>query len=526
MRAADGRGRGRLAGVALAIVAPLLAFVALMSWGLSSPVGSSPDDDFHLASIWCAAGDEARTCEPSPTAENREISEKLLRSHVCFAFYPDASAACQPGDLSDVQAPLIDSERGNFAGLYPPVFYGTMSLFAGDNLETSVLVIRAVNSLLMVGLMTAVVVVAPRRLRMPAVLGVVGTAVPLAVFIIPSTNPSSWAIISAATLWPALMTWYASTGWRRVTSGVLATLAVFMGGGARADAALFAVLAMVAVAILSAERSKRFLLSSILPVALTVVSGLFFLSGRQGSQVGSGLPNADGDQRGLRFLIGENLQQVPSLFAGIFGNGSNLGWLDTPVPAATWVLGLSIFFALGFVGIGVVDTRKTVVVAAAFAALWLVPTVLLVQTRALAGSQVQPRYVLPIAVILLGLTLVATRAGRPRLGRGQMVFVIAGLSLANALALHGNMRRYITGLDVDGWNLDSGLEWWWPAAPSPSLVWVAGSAAFTLCLVALAAVLERSAERDLPGSPDVRGHGRVEAVDQDDEWTRPAVNAV
>ena len=39
---------------------PLLAILALACWALASPVGSSPDDNFHLASIWCAGGNESK----------------------------------------------------------------------------------------------------------------------------------------------------------------------------------------------------------------------------------------------------------------------------------------------------------------------------------------------------------------------------------------------------------------------------------------------------------------------------------
>ncbi|MGA1784996.1 MAG: hypothetical protein ACO39R_06415, partial [Pontimonas sp.] len=49
----------RLAGVALAFV---LGLVGLGGWALSSPVGSDPDSDFHLASIWCTTADPGSPC--------------------------------------------------------------------------------------------------------------------------------------------------------------------------------------------------------------------------------------------------------------------------------------------------------------------------------------------------------------------------------------------------------------------------------------------------------------------------------
>ena len=39
------------------------ALILGLSWSLASAPASSPDDDFHLASIWCAWGAEASDCQ-------------------------------------------------------------------------------------------------------------------------------------------------------------------------------------------------------------------------------------------------------------------------------------------------------------------------------------------------------------------------------------------------------------------------------------------------------------------------------
>jgi hypothetical protein len=40
------------------------------------------------------------------------------------------------------------------------------------------------------------------------------------------------------------------------------------------------------------------------------------------------------------------------------------------------------------------------------------------------------------------------------------------------------MRRYLTGTDYGGLNLNSSIEWWWAAPVSPMLVWFIVSVAF------------------------------------------------
>ena len=52
------------------------------------------------------------------------------------------------------------------------------------------------------------------------------------------------------------------------------------------------------------------------------------------------------------------------------------------------------------------------------------------------------------------------------------------LIVANAVALHTNIRRYISGLDVVDWNLNHHVEWWWDIPVSPMVIWAIGSLAF------------------------------------------------
>ena len=49
--------------IAAAIAVPVALLAALLAWGVSSPPGSSPDEDYHMGSIWCAGGIEAGVCE-------------------------------------------------------------------------------------------------------------------------------------------------------------------------------------------------------------------------------------------------------------------------------------------------------------------------------------------------------------------------------------------------------------------------------------------------------------------------------
>ena len=124
------------------ILYPLLFFVALAGWAVASPPGSSPDEDYHLVSAWCALGTREGFCEPGSSPTTRVVPLDLLRAP-CYAFQPTESGNC-PADPGET----IDTDRGNFVGYYPNGFYTFMGLFASSSLAGSVIVMRLANSLI------------------------------------------------------------------------------------------------------------------------------------------------------------------------------------------------------------------------------------------------------------------------------------------------------------------------------------------------------------------------------------------
>jgi hypothetical protein len=60
-----------------------------------------------------------------------------------------------------------------------------------------------------------------------------------------------------------------------------------------------------------------------------------------------------------------------------------------------------------------------------------------------------------------------------------MFAIFGALAIANFVSLHVNLRRYLTGADQQGLNLDEGTEWWWTGFPvGPNAIWAIGSLAF------------------------------------------------
>lgn len=471
--------------------APLLAVVAMLAWVFASPIGSSPDDDFHLASVWCANPANTAACLPGEEANTRIIPEGI--NVACYAGQSDESAACQD-EFSFDPTPVDETDRGNFANNYPPVYYSFMSVFVGPGIAESVLLMRAVNVLLFVGITTALFCLLPVARRRPLIWGWAIASVPLGMFLISSNNPSSWAIIGVGSSWVALLGFFETTGRRRIALGALFAATVLMASGARADAALYTVLGSALAVFLTLRRSREYALLSILPAVMAVVSIVFFLSSQQAAVANTGLGDAsqisgggtagEGTDRSLFGLLAYNLVSVPALWAGVFGEWG-LGWLDTGMPPVVRVGAAAVFVAVAFAGLRQVDRRKAIGIAGVALMLWLLPTYVLVRGGNVVGENVQPRYLLPLIVIAGVLAMMPARGEAFRPSWLQLTIAGGVLAVAEAFALHVNIRRYVTGNDVNGWNLDAGAEWWWDLPFSPMAVWVIGALAFAGLLALL-----------------------------------------
>lgn len=466
------------------VLLPLLALAALLSWSFASPVGASPDDDFHLTSIWCATGEKQDACATTTDPDTRIVPYDVALAPSCYAFQPEESAACQGEDFGLTPSETFVTDRGNFDGLYPPVYYFVMSIFVGPNVEASVIAMRVVNSVFFVGLVTTLYAVLPKHRRSTLLWSLVVSVVPLGIFLIASTNPSGWAILSAGTLLLSLLGYFETRGRQMGALAGIAALSTVIGAGARADAAAYAGVAIVAVLILKVERTKRFALSALLPVALALVAVAFFLSAGQSRSAAAGLPNDAGPVDVSAFAITSFLS-APELWVGVFGD-SALGWLDTVLPAIVWVAAFGAFCAVVFAGLRVRSKRKSFALAWVLGVLWAFPTILLVQSRATVGEIVQPRYILPLVLLLAVVALLQPTAQRLTFSRLQLIALVGALATANSVALTFNLRRYTTGTDVGGFNLDAQVEWWWSLPVSPMGVWVGGSLAFAGMLVVLA----------------------------------------
>ena len=477
--------------------------VALVAWAFASPVGASPDEDYHLTSIWCGQGAREGLCEPAREADQRMALESLLTSP-CYAFRSDASAACQGTTLQDNDN-LVLTDRGNFVGSYPPLFYFFMSFFVGDGIVPSVIAMRLVNVLVALGLTTAVWLASPPGLRRGLVGGTVVTLVPLSIFLLSSINPSSWAVLSAMTFTVSLLGYITTEDRRRrITLGTLAVVSLAIGSGARADASVYTALAVGLAVVMTWRSSVAHLRRLVYPAMLGVVALALFLSAGQSEAVSN--PAAPEPSFGS---IARLFVDIPSLWTGALG-GWGLGWLDTSMPAVVWVSAWSVLAGVTFAALGGIDRRQLLALVGIGGAVWVVPGYMQYISGYPVGAAIQARYILPLIVMLAVIAIARLPGCRPvRWSGGQWVLIVAALSLANAAALYFNIRRYVTGIDVQQASLDGDREWWWEIPVGPMATWIIGSVAFGVAVVILTSEM-----RELPveGRAGPTGAERTDGV--------------
>jgi len=472
-------GRRRIWSIAAVGLA--LAVLGAM-WTLASPIGAGPDDGFHLASIWCSptAPDDACTNLGDAFAAGKdfvEVPAEIGPGAHCYAFDPYKSAACQ----SAIQPGTTVRSLAN-DGIYPGLFHAVMGLAVGDEPVNSALLARLVSWTLCVGLLAAGWFVLPHRHRVGYLIVLLVTAIPRAMSLWTSTNPSGVVVAAIAAAWCAVISLLHARGRRDLfVAGALLAAALVAAAGSRADGGVYAFVAVVAACVLLWRPSRDVLPKMLAATAMAGVALIFSLVvlTRRVPGVDDLVTRLDGAaSESSGGLLWNNLREIPYFLTGNLG-AAPIGWLDTPMPRSIWMSTLAAFFGLALWGIGRMDWSKALSLVCVLGGLLGVPYFLLWRGGYPVGFEIAPRYVLPL-VPVLGFTLLYWRRATSVSGLTvvQLSTVLGLVTVAHSVALHSNIRRYVTGVGNLSIDLDTGREWWWDIAITPNMVWVVGSVAF------------------------------------------------
>ena len=472
--------------------------VSLGAWALASPLGSDPDGQFHLTSIWCGSGYSEGQCEaPAEASANLipkavQVPAAVALAGTCNIAKPDYSSTCAYGKL--YYDSMYETQTNNEGRLYPNIYYFVASKLVGQDVVRSAISIRFLNILLFAIFTIGIWKLAPRDIRNGVSLTLATFLIPLGAFLIASNNGSSWTTTGISFYWAFLVVYLGSSErkiW--ISTGILGAMSAMMAFGSRADGAVFVLISTVVGILIAFGRDSAALRSNwmrlAMPLVVVSISISSYLGAAQSTALTSGLLGSTPMGRTSYSALLNNLLRLPVFIMGALGvprSMGDLGWLDTQMPEL--VSGLVLFTATGVVLFSLKKRSRyelSALTISIFAVL-LTPITMLYLDNAIVGELVQARYVLPLILLAVGVLASGIRTDEsdflPRKFR-----IIGGifLSIAYAVALHTTMRRYITGNDVTDWNLDNNLEWWWTAGPSPMTVWFFGTSSFVFLVTYL-----------------------------------------
>ena len=486
------------------VVGGLLLILMLLTglgWAVSSPVESSPDDNYHLGSIWCPrpAGESCQTSVVDGDPVVRVPIAVADESMRCYVLQSNKSAGCALGydDSHMVWSKRFDN------GAYPIGYYHFHHLLVGKDVQTSVLVMRGVNVLIAVAVLGAVGLCAPQGLRRPFIGAIVASWVPMGVYFIASNNPSSWAVSGLMAYSSATYMATQQKGRRRIALVLCAVIGAVMCLTSRYDAAFF--LLVVGLALLFVVPWKRggwIGLSALAGVA--VLGGVTFMASSQVSKVAYFLRVFDASDPAKsagkqpffeKLLVG--LETAPKYLGGFWGHTWTPGWHDVPLGArAPYVLTIMAAGAFVAVGLRRGGWRKWTALAIIAGSMVLLPALFYANGAMDTIELYQARYIFPLLAPTFFLMLAVDQDEGAWFTVPQAVWVTVFISLCQTITLHTLLLRFVQGAQ-ERWELDLNkhIEWWWSAPVSPMMVWFLTTCFATAALGTAIAMLTRTAEK-------------------------------
>ena len=457
-----------------------------ISWAISSPPGSASDEIYHLSSIWCAWG-ENEICQFDGEAMDNGRRNITLTSDFskagCFRSDLDKvnkSAACYLQGNSNQERFSWEMNSGN----YPGLTYTVLRLFATSDVEVSVIVMRIFNysifSLLLILAYTSL----SSKIYFASILSFFVTLIPVSIFFLTSVNPSSWTIIGIGFYWAFLWNFLEAEKIlerNKVVVGLV--LSSILSIGSRSDASIY-ILVINFLFLISIFFEKKMVKELAKKIALIAIISLWsliqFIYNKQFEAESTGGEEASGVD-----LFFQNFTELPKYYLGIFGGRGpdvwpfGLGWFDTQIPITVPVLGVvSVFFVLIFV-FNKMNVRQRIVVSTLPLFMILIPLSILQLRQSNATYFLQPRYLIPLLIVFLG---VLTMEIKSIIDRKKIIsFILVSLSLGNSISLFTNIKRYTVGLDSET-SIFSKVDWWWNVPFTPGFTWVVGSLAFPILL--------------------------------------------
>lgn len=489
--------------IAIRALMALLLFMTLAAWSMGSAVGSSPDEDYVLTSIWCGTEGNPPYCRKDPDRYWGMILPIMAAEpQLCYVRTgQDVSAKCQEGIYNqEISTDLLNR------GLHPDQYFDIQRSFVGTDVESSVVKMRLLNSFL-----AAVLIISASaffwKKNSDLLLAWLAVIAPVTIFFIGSVNTSSWTLIGTTCFTFACIAALKNRNHVKIClpAGALALFALWFTNSSRYEGKY--VILLLAAAILYSEFApKSFKLtkksvlmgSAILPV-MYLIFDYFSKPFAAGVNVfnDSRVEVTEGITTTANNLLVNNIITLPRFITGFVGSWG-LGWFELELTSTVWLFTLQAFLLI----VGFALRKSSNIHRLIFGALFTITCVAILyanqQLFTKIGEYIQPRYFLPF---FLGIVIIAAANKTERYPNSLVITVAILATISNSIALRDTIRRYTTGQDVFiSKSLNDPIEWWWQFGPQPETVWLTGTLAFA-ALWALLIYDRNKNEIDTPNSP-------------------------
>lgn len=426
-------------------------FALSVLWSLASPLMSVPDEPAHTIKAAAVARGEllGETDGEQGSAMTVTVPGYIAATHdqTCYKHQKQITAACAPGVGEDTAPVSAETTAGN----YNPLYYfvtGLPSLFLSG--APAIYGMRIASALFcsVFFAMTFAAAAKFKRPLWPFAAAAVSTT-PMVLYLTGSINPNALEIAAAAAFFLNLCVVLGSSTLKPVRSNI-----VFVGvsglvlANTRPLSLLWMALAAAAALCIYGWQPLLKVFKNGLGLAMTVLVGLgcglslawFAVANSFESLTGTGVELSKLDAAIIMF---ESTLDYATGYVG------RMGWLDTDLPMAVYILWYSLMallLVLGLTARGWGNRAAVILLAAALVAL---PPVMQAQVINELGWIWQGRYVLALVVVLLlccgvvnqSLALHSTARARSIL-RLLTGFVV----LAHAFTFMFVLRRYAVGM--------------------------------------------------------------------------------
>ena len=453
--------------------AALTLWLTLVCWALSSPINATPDEGYHIPSIWCGHGIQERSCPEIPGNTSANTVQ-----------VPDLSNLCFRRSVCNQQSEHILSIAGIAKENYPKAYYWTMHHLVGPNMTQSVLAMRIFNATIASLLFLSQAILCTNKKYLSWLTGFTFTIIPLGMSLIASINPSGWAITGIANSWMFLLiakTMPKENRRKRIAAWALWAFASFMCIASRFDATIFLVVSNLIVLIATDSRIKKLNWKYILGFPAVIIP--FFVIWRSrfpflewASHFTTKPLNPNGPS--LHIWITHWIINVVSIPIEAFGEG-RLGADIIDIPRIVPILGIALLGAALLFAFLQVNRMQIFVTVSSF--MFMTAVVMRIANMELDLFNVSGRYILPLVPYIVGSCVYFSSSPIQLMEILQLRrIVIVCMTIAHALSMYAVVEQNVMGTSFGIQILKVGTEeWWWTKLPiGPNFLILIGSFCF------------------------------------------------